>query len=124
MLRFVLQYPIVAVHCRYDLSLWHANCTIEVHQEFFVLGTCLFSKLNVDAYVHMVSVIYIYTILYILYVSLCVLPLLTSRNATGPKAALFVPEGAFEILVKKQIQQLETPSLLCVEQVRRLLSRC
>ncbi|KAL8270948.1 hypothetical protein Esti_005103 [Eimeria stiedai] len=39
------------------------------------------------------------------------------RNATGPKAALFVPEGAFEILVKKQIQQLETPSLLCVEQV-------
>ncbi|CDI78500.1 dynamin-like protein, putative [Eimeria acervulina] len=39
------------------------------------------------------------------------------RNATGPKAALFVPESAFEILVKKQIQQLETPSLLCVEQV-------
>ncbi|CDJ43455.1 dynamin-like protein, putative [Eimeria tenella] len=39
------------------------------------------------------------------------------RNATGPKAALFVPESAFEILVKKQIQQLESPSLLCVEQV-------
>lgn len=45
----------------------------------------------------------------------------STRNATGPKAALFVPESAFEILVKKQIQQLESPSLLCVEQVRHPL---
>lgn len=40
------------------------------------------------------------------------------RNATGPRAALFVPEAAFELLVKKQIQKLEAPALLCVEQVR------
>ncbi|KAL8448675.1 hypothetical protein Emed_003584 [Eimeria media] len=50
------------------------------------------------------------------------------RNATGPKAALFVPEGAFEILVRKQIQQLETPSLLCVEQVygelQKIVEKC
>eukprot|EP00920_Eleutheroschizon_duboscqi_P017428 GHVT01041582.1.p1 GENE.GHVT01041582.1~~GHVT01041582.1.p1 ORF type:complete len:361 (+),score=56.75 GHVT01041582.1:304-1386(+) len=39
------------------------------------------------------------------------------RNATGPRAALFVPEGAFDILVKRQIRHLESPSLQCVEQV-------
>ncbi|PFH33353.1 dynamin-related protein DRPA [Besnoitia besnoiti] len=50
------------------------------------------------------------------------------RNATGPKAALFVPEGAFEILVRRQIQQLETPSLQCVEQVyeelQKIVEKC
>ncbi|XP_058515683.1 dynamin-1-like protein [Ochotona princeps] len=50
------------------------------------------------------------------------------RNATGPKAALFVPEGAFEILVRKQIQQLETPSLQCVDQVyeelQKIVEKC
>ncbi|EPT27542.1 dynamin-related protein DRPA [Toxoplasma gondii ME49] len=50
------------------------------------------------------------------------------RNATGPKAALFVPEGAFEILVRRQIQQLETPSLQCVEQVyeelQKIVAKC
>lgn len=42
------------------------------------------------------------------------------RNATGPKASLFVPEGAFEILVRKQIAKLEAPALQCVDQVRFL----
>ncbi|CDR93905.1 dynamin central region family protein, putative [Babesia bigemina] len=39
------------------------------------------------------------------------------RNSTGPASALFVPEIAFENLVKKQIRLLETPSLQCVDQV-------
>lgn len=50
------------------------------------------------------------------------------RNCTGPKAALFVPEGAFEILVKKQIMKLEPPSLQCVDQVyeelQNIVERC
>ncbi|CEL93330.1 unnamed protein product [Vitrella brassicaformis CCMP3155] len=45
------------------------------------------------------------------------------RNATGPKAALFVPEGAFEILVKKQISKLEQPALRCVDQVYEELQK-
>lgn len=39
------------------------------------------------------------------------------RNSTGPRAALFVPELAFELLVKPQIRLLEAPSLRCVELV-------
>jgi dynamin 1-like protein len=39
------------------------------------------------------------------------------RNAAGPKPQLFVPEVAFESLVKKQIQKLEEPSLQCVHLV-------
>ncbi|GBE60914.1 dynamin central region family protein [Babesia ovata] len=39
------------------------------------------------------------------------------RNSTGPASALFVPEIAFENLVKKQIRLLEVPSLQCVDQV-------
>ena len=31
------------------------------------------------------------------------------RNATGPRASLFVPEVSFEILVKRQIKRLEQP---------------
>jgi len=39
------------------------------------------------------------------------------RNATGPRNALFIPENAFELLVKRQIERLEEPSLECVDQV-------
>ena len=35
----------------------------------------------------------------------------------GPRPALFVPEMAFELLVKKQIRLLLSPSLQCVEKV-------
>lgn len=39
------------------------------------------------------------------------------RNSTGPRASLFVPEAAFDLLVKPQIKLLEAPSLRCVEMV-------
>ncbi|TDL26594.1 hypothetical protein BD410DRAFT_741947 [Rickenella mellea] len=39
------------------------------------------------------------------------------RNSTGPRASLFVPEVAFDLLVKPQIKLLEAPSLRCVELV-------
>lgn len=39
------------------------------------------------------------------------------RNATGPRASLFVPELAFDLLVKPQIALLEAPSVRCVELV-------
>jgi dynamin 1-like protein len=39
------------------------------------------------------------------------------RNSTGPRPSLFVPEVAFELLVKPQIKLLEKPSLRCVELV-------
>eukprot|EP00930_Biecheleria_cincta_P100897 TRINITY_DN92527_c0_g1_i1.p1 TRINITY_DN92527_c0_g1~~TRINITY_DN92527_c0_g1_i1.p1 ORF type:complete len:698 (+),score=124.09 TRINITY_DN92527_c0_g1_i1:59-2152(+) len=39
------------------------------------------------------------------------------RNAAGPKPQLFVPEIAFENLVKRQIQKLEDPALQCVSLV-------
>lgn len=39
------------------------------------------------------------------------------RNSTGPRASLFVPELAFDLLVKPQIQLLEDPSKRCVELV-------
>ncbi|KAI3945976.1 hypothetical protein MKX01_024732 [Papaver californicum] len=35
------------------------------------------------------------------------------QNATGPKSALFVPEVPFEVLVRKQIERLQDPSLQC-----------
>ena len=37
------------------------------------------------------------------------------RNATGPRPSLFVPEIAFDLLVKKQIVRLEEPSIQCCE---------
>ncbi|ORZ37105.1 Dynamin central region-domain-containing protein [Catenaria anguillulae PL171] len=37
------------------------------------------------------------------------------RNATGSRPALFIPEAAFDLLVKPQIARLESPSLRCVE---------
>lgn len=39
------------------------------------------------------------------------------RNSTGPRPSLFVPEVAFDLLVKPQIKLLEPPSLRCVELV-------
>lgn len=39
------------------------------------------------------------------------------RNATGPKPQLFVPEVAFEMLIKRQIAKLEDPALQCVHLV-------
>ncbi|GAA5863455.1 hypothetical protein JCM3774_005297 [Rhodotorula dairenensis] len=39
------------------------------------------------------------------------------RNSTGPRPSLFVPEIAFDLLVKPQIKLLEPPSLRCVELV-------
>ena len=44
-------------------------------------------------------------------------------NAMGPRPALFVSEIAFELLVKKQIKLLLTPSLQCVELVYEELQR-
>ncbi|KAH7123745.1 dynamin-1 [Dendryphion nanum] len=39
------------------------------------------------------------------------------RNSTGPRASLFVPELAFDLLVKPQIKLLEIPGQRCVELV-------
>lgn len=39
------------------------------------------------------------------------------RNSTGPRASLFVPELAFDLLVKPQIKLLESPAQRCVELV-------
>lgn len=39
------------------------------------------------------------------------------RNSTGPRPSLFVPELAFDLLVKPQIKLLEVPSQRCVELV-------
>ncbi|BFZ62156.1 Dynamin-related GTPase protein [Saitoella coloradoensis] len=39
------------------------------------------------------------------------------RNSTGPRPSLFVPELAFDLLVRPQIRLLEPPSQRCVELV-------
>lgn len=39
------------------------------------------------------------------------------RNSTGPRPSLFVPELAFDLLVKPQVKLLEDPSHRCVELV-------
>jgi dynamin 1-like protein len=39
------------------------------------------------------------------------------RNSTGPRPSLFVPELAFDLLVKPQIKLLEVPAQRCVELV-------
>ncbi|KAL3077572.1 hypothetical protein niasHS_012278 [Heterodera schachtii] len=50
------------------------------------------------------------------------------KNATGTRPALFVPEVSFELLVKRQIQRLEEPSLECVnlvyEEMLRIVQHC
>jgi len=47
----------------------------------------------------------------------------TIRNAAGPRPALFVPEGAFEMLVRRQIMLLREPALQCAELVQVELQR-
>lgn len=51
----------------------------------------------------------------------------TMRNAAGPKPQLFVPEVAFETLVKRQIKKLEDPSLQCIhlvyEELKHIVSQ-
>ena len=37
------------------------------------------------------------------------------RNSTGARLPLFVPEGSFDLLVKRQIKKLE--SLVCIDGV-------
>jgi dynamin 1-like protein len=39
------------------------------------------------------------------------------RNSTGPRPSLFVPEMAFDLLVKPQIKLLDSPAQRCVELV-------
>ena len=39
------------------------------------------------------------------------------RNSTGPRPSLFIPEMAFDLLIKPQIRKLELPGLRCVELV-------
>jgi len=39
------------------------------------------------------------------------------KNSCGARLALFVPDRAFEILVKQQIQKLRVPCITCVERV-------
>jgi dynamin 1-like protein len=45
------------------------------------------------------------------------------RNASSLRPNLFVPEVAFEVLSKQQIQRLESPSLQCVQLVYEELRR-
>ncbi|CDW52841.1 dynamin 1 protein [Trichuris trichiura] len=45
------------------------------------------------------------------------------RNATGPRPVLFIPEIAFELLVKRQIVKLLEPSLRCVDLVHKEMQR-
>ncbi|TDL13857.1 hypothetical protein BD410DRAFT_868973 [Rickenella mellea] len=47
------------------------------------------------------------------------------QNSTSPRVGLFVPEAAFDLLVKLQIKLLEAPSLWCVELVHdELVKMC
>jgi dynamin 1-like protein len=39
------------------------------------------------------------------------------RNTNGLKPSLFIPEGAFEVLIKQQINRLTKPSIICVKKV-------
>lgn len=45
------------------------------------------------------------------------------RNATGHRTPLFIPESAFELLVRKQIARFLEPSLACVDLVYDELTR-
>jgi dynamin 1-like protein len=44
-------------------------------------------------------------------------------NATGPKSALFVPESAFELLVRRQLGRIKEPAVQCVDLVFDELDR-
>ena len=50
------------------------------------------------------------------------------RNSTGTRPSLFVPEVAFDLLVKQQIQRLKEPSLKCVqlifEEMQKIFLNC
>ena len=39
------------------------------------------------------------------------------RNATGPRTTLFIPEKAFELLIKPQLKRLRAPAIKCVDLV-------
>ncbi|CAN8063078.1 unnamed protein product [Agarophyton chilense] len=45
------------------------------------------------------------------------------RNATGHRTPLFIPESAFEMLVKRQIRMFLEPALACVDMVYDELTR-
>lgn len=45
------------------------------------------------------------------------------KNSNGLKPSLFIPEQAFEVLVKQQISRLSYPSLFCVKQVHEELKK-
>lgn len=45
------------------------------------------------------------------------------RNATGHRTPLFIPESAFELLVRKQISRFLEPSLACVDMVYDEMTR-
>lgn len=45
------------------------------------------------------------------------------RNATGHRTPLFIPESAFELLVKRQLSRFLEPSLACVDLVYDELTR-
>jgi len=45
------------------------------------------------------------------------------RNASGSRPSLFVPETAFETLIRQQIERLREPSLQCAELVLNELLR-
>ncbi|KAI0560353.1 Dynamin [Gracilaria domingensis] len=45
------------------------------------------------------------------------------RNATGHRTPLFIPESAFEMLVKRQIRMFLDPALACVDMVYDELTR-
>ena len=47
----------------------------------------------------------------------------TITNAMGTRRALFVPEIAFDILVRRQIARLESPGIECVDLVYEELQR-
>lgn len=45
------------------------------------------------------------------------------KNSNGLRPSLFIPEAAFEVLVKQQISRLSYPSLLCVKRVHEELKK-
>uniref|UniRef100_A0A0A9W507 Dynamin-1-like protein n=1 Tax=Lygus hesperus TaxID=30085 RepID=A0A0A9W507_LYGHE len=45
------------------------------------------------------------------------------RNTTGVRLPCFIPETCFELLVKRQIERLEAPSLACVQLIHDELER-
>ncbi|XP_053992599.1 dynamin-A-like isoform X2 [Hylaeus volcanicus] len=50
------------------------------------------------------------------------------RIAAGPKSPLFIPDAAFEILVRKQVERFKAPALQCAdyvyEELRHIIATC